>query len=296
MFITKTRDILDLNKFQDEVKVIQPKISFVMLLGEDQLRLTLTEALTELEDTALDAFVASFIDSDPEDKIPLIVDLVHPHARAKHFWGMQYTGSTDLIVPLHPKRVTVKGEVTQVTWYRDAVFNGASVDLTTPVLRADIAYTRTAAGFALWRVVNRTWFNRDGSENTEVKTTQKFYIINPNETMDEGTKRRRNLVQSVQAPVIEMMKQVLMPLGYDEASVLTHGSRFLDEYEDEFSKFVSNSSKVTDPASPDYLLKSVVVKLRDEDDIGHIEWLDKAPALLGGQTTIRNFLINEFSI
>ena len=43
-------------------------------------------------------------------------------------------------------------------------------------------------------------------------------------------------------------------------------------------------------------MKSVIVKLRDELDADHVEWLDKMPNSLGGSTSIRDHLIAEFSI
>ena len=296
MFINKTSNILDLNKFQEDAIASNSKILNVLKFGDDQLRFTVEEDWSPEDDAQLDDFIANFEDIDPEDKTPVIYDLVHSHAMSKHFHGIRYTGTEDLISPLHPKRTSVQGEVQNVIWYKDAIFNGAAVELSTPVLSVDVSYVRDEAGFALWRTVTRSWYNRDGSLNEDTKTTQKFYIINDNDTMDEGSKRRGLLVSNIKVPVMEMMKQVLAPLGYTETAIIFKGSQFLDDYEGDFNKFINNSSRITDPADPNYGRKTIIIKFEEEDRVDVLEWLDAAPAMLGGETTIRQYLINEFSI
>ena len=90
MNITKTRNILDVNKFNDEAKALNSKIEIVMKFGEDQLRFTLSEALTVQEETDLDNFISSFEDVDPEQKIPVIYDIAKAEAKGKHFHNINY--------------------------------------------------------------------------------------------------------------------------------------------------------------------------------------------------------------
>ncbi len=291
MYIFKTKNVMDLNKFQDEAIMIEPKIESVILFGEDQLRFKISEALTAQEETDLDNFITAFVDQDPEDKVPKIMDLVKGEARHKHHHNIDY--KKELTVSLVPKRTVVQGEVTKVDWYTG--FDG-DMNLINPVLRVEVNYNRDATGFATDRHTTRTWINRDGSDNEEVKATSKFYFVNPSDMIDEGLRRRKLLVNSIQIPTLTFMTEVLMPLGYSQEAVVLKGRAFMDDYEQDFSNFVENSSTVTDPANPDAGMKNVVVRLRDENNTEYIEWLDRAPASLGGLTTIRQYLMSEFTI
>ena len=291
MFINKTRNILDLNGFNTAVKAHNAKIKIVLKFGEDDLRFELTEALTTQEDTDLDTFITDYVDVDPNDKIPVIYDYVKAEAKGKHFHNIDY--KKELTSLLIGKRTITQGEVTKVEWYKTI---DAQMNLSDKILEVDIVYTRDASGFALYRDTTSSWVNRDGSLNSETKVTRKWYSINTHEMIDEGVKRRGLLVKNIQMPVMTFMMEVLTPLGVTQGSVVLKGRAFMDDYETEFNKFVDNSSTVTDPADPDVGMKKIVVKLRDEANLAYTEWLDKAPNSLGGSTTIRQYLIAEFSI
>jgi len=295
MFINKVKTILDLNKFQDDVKEAFVKVEGVILFGVDDLRFTLTEALTVQEDIDLDALIVSFVDSDPEQSIPKIYDIVKAEIRHKHYHNINY--KKELISALIPKRTVTRGEVTKVDWYRALDVNMVPTD---KILSVDIAYSRDATGFATSRVTTRTWINRDETLNTDTKTTYKYYFINSSDMIDEGLKRRKLLVNSIQIPTLNFMMEVLMPLGYTQAAIVLLGRAFMDDYDGDFNRFVQNSSTITDPADPNVGRKSIIVEIENNDSVGRNKdynlWLDKAPASIGGQTTIRQYFINEFSI
>lgn len=297
MFINRTRNILDLNKFNDEAKLHNAKVQIVMKIGDDDLRFTITEALTAQEELDLDAFVAAFIDVDPEDVTPKILDMVTSGVRHKSVHDIDYKTEIASGMKLIPKRTVTRGEVTKVEWYKTLDANQSPVDL---VLVVDITYTRDATGFALFRNTVRTWINRDGSEYADKKITTKFYFVNPSDMITEGYSRRKLLVQSVQIPVLTFMVEVLTPLGYNQTSIVLKGRAFMDDYESDFSKFIENSSTVTDPSDPNVGRKNVIVQLEDQSidgrNAGYNEWLDKAPPSLGGGITIRQYLIGEFDI
>ena len=242
----------------------------------------------EFYDSVFD-FSSLKIDTSLRDLKPKILNM--SNEQGKHFHAINY--KLGLKQSLIPVRQVVKGEVNRVTWYKSLDENLRPIE---PILKTDIVYNRDASGFALSRVTTRTWFNVDGSENEEKKITNKYYFINPADMIDEGLRRRKLLVNSIQMPVLDAMVEVLVPLGYSDETCLLKGRAFMDEYEQEFSHFVENSSTITDPASDDVGMKTIVVKLRDEANLEYSEWLDKAPASLGGMTTIRQYLINEFSI
>ena len=295
MFIFKTRDIKDLNRFNEEAKLLTSKLLSVLKFGDDQLRFEASEALTAQEDSDLDSLVANFIDADPELKELKIYDIAKSEAVHKHFHNIDY--KKELTQSLIPKRTVTKGEVVNVKWYDSLDGNGNPSGL---VIDVSIAYTRDANGFATSRVTTRTWYNKDGSENPEKKITNKYYFVNPSDMIDEGLKRRKLLINSIQIPTLTFMSEVLMPLGYSQESVVLKGREFMDDYEGYFNKFVDNSSTVTDPADPNFGKKNIVVRLEDNSVDGPNAdcnlWLDQAPASLGGLTTIRQYLVAEFSI
>jgi hypothetical protein len=289
MRITKTRNILDLNQFQIEAKLVSSKITYVFKEGDDSLHFNLSEALTSQEDSDLNDLVTNFVDSDPSQKVPKIIGMAKEYS--KHFHAINYIKG--LNQSLIPKRTVVQGEVVKVEWYKSLDAQMQPTDL---VLKVDITYTRDATGFATSRVTTRTWINLDESENEDTKVSNKYYFVNPSDMIDEGLRRRKLLVSSIQIPTLTAMTEALMPLGYSQEACVLKGRAFMDDYENDFNKFVDNSSTITDPASPDVGMKSIVVRLRDEDKLDYVEWLDKAPPSLGGTTTIRQYLMNEFSI
>jgi len=200
-----------------------------------------------------------------------------------------------------------KGEMNVVTWYRymDLEFiNGLPVrNYSVPVLRTETTWSRDSSGFVISKNPPiRTWFNRDGTENTDKKIMDDPYYYEDFEKIDEGIKRRKLLVKAIQIPIMNLIAEVMTPLGMSTEVVLLRGRKFLDDYDIEFNKFKHNSSSITDThledgsPNPDFNLKTIVVKFRDELDPDHVEWLDKKPLSLGGAITIRDHLIQEFSI
>lgn len=295
MYIHRTKNVVDLNGFNELAKSMSSKILIVLKFGEDDLRFTIREELTASEDLLLDNLLESFIDSDPNAKELKIYDYAKEEAAHKHFHNIDY--KKELNTSLIPKRTITRGEVTRVEWYSSLDENNAPENL---VLIVNIDYTRNASGFATSRVTTRIWINKDETENSEVKTTVKYYFINPSDMIDEGLKRRKLLVNNIQLPTLTFMSEALMPLGYTQESVILHARKFMDDYETDFSKFIENSSTITNPADADFGKKSVIVELENSDVDGrnkdyHV-WLDAAPASLGGMITIRQYLVGEFSI
>jgi len=292
MYINKTANILDLNKFNDDAKALISKIEIVLKFGDDDLRFTLTEPLTAQEESDLDDLITNFVDTDPALKVPKIYSIVRDGIKSKHHTDINYK-SVELTQSLIPIRTVTKGEVTQVDWYKSLDENNAPQD---KVIRVEVVYNRDASGFAISRTTTRTWINIDESDNEENKITHKHYFVNPSDQIDEGVKRRSLLVKSIQFPVLQGMMEVLMPLGFDKGTVILKGRDFMDEYETEFNKFVDNSSSINDPADPNFGKKSIVVKIEEENKANYVQWLDSAPPVFGGGITIRQYLVNEFSI
>ena len=242
----------------------------------------------EFYDSVFD-FSSLKIDTSLRDLKPKILNM--SNEQGKHFHAINY--KLGLKQSLIPVRQVVKGEVNRVTWYKSLDENLMPIE---PILKTDIVYNRDASGFALSRVTTRTWFNVDGSENEDKKITNKYYFINPTDMIDEGLRRRKLLVNSIQMPVLDAMVEVLVPLGYSDEICLLKGRAFMDVYDGDFNRFIANSSTVTNADNPDFGKKFIVVKLRDESNPDFVEWLDRSPDSFGGSITIREYLINEFSI
>lgn len=281
---------LDINGLQGAIIAAVPEVTAVLRKDDDILVYSNSELSQENKDLVNSTKMA-FADSDPDQKTPKIYDIVKGEARHKHHHNIDY--KKEVLGALIPVRAVTKGEVTKVDWYYSL---NAQMQPENLVLTVDISYTRDASGFALNRTTTRTWVNRDDSNNSETKITPKFYFVNPSDMIAEGYRRRKLLVQSIQIPTLTFMTEALVPLGYTEASVLLKGRAFMDDYDEDFNKFVENSSTITDPADPDVGLKSIVVRLRDEATLEYVEWLDKAPPSLGGSITIRQYLMDEFDI
>lgn len=282
--------VLDHNKLNTELKENFSFVNHTIKIDSTLVVHSTREATTQ-EKTDIDTYIASFVDNDKSLKKPKIYDLAKSGVKGKHFHAINY--KTELSQALIPKRTVVKGEVQKVEWY--SALDGSN-NPTDKILTVDINYTRDASGFAISRQTDRKWVNLDETDNEEVKTTEKHYFVNPSDQINEGVKRRSLLVESIQLPVLSMMVQVLTPLGYSQESVLLKGRKFLDDYEVEFNNFVKNSSTETNPASPDFGKKNIIIKLENESATEYTEWLDLAPAMLGGTTTIRQYLLNEFDI
>ena len=293
MFLHKTRNIADMNSFAEASLLHNPKIVYVVKLGDSDLRFTLTEILTPAEDTDLGSFIASFVDDTSIESPVRLLGLAKSEARDKYFHNINY--KHELVTDLIPERQsgTMKGEVQQVIWYESM---GPSNFPITPVIKVDIVYTRSSVGFALYRETKRWYYREDGTIHEDFNPSMKYYYVNDQDMIDEGIKRRSLLVKSVQIPVMNLMMEVLMPLGVTETSVIMKGRRFMDSYETQFVNFINNSSTVTDPQDVNYGRKSVIVALENESDIEFEEWLNKSPNSLGGAQTIKQWLIEEFNI
>jgi hypothetical protein len=283
LIIQQVRDLLEFD------------VKNVLYYPEGKLEIDVNNELTPQEQIDLDNLVNNFVESDPELKKPVIYDYVKPSLKGKHHHDIDYV--KELTVKLIPKRTIVKGEVQQVDWYASL---DAELNPINKVLTVEIVYQRDEYGFATSRTVTRTWINRDNSNNLDTKVTTKYYFVNHCDMIDEGLRRRKLLVNNLQLPTLTFIQEVLIPQGKSSGECLLLGREFMDRYDDEFNKFIDNSSTVTDTQSPDFGKKNVVVKLEDTAtdgfNQGHNVWLDGTPASLGGTLTIRQYLISEFSI
>jgi hypothetical protein len=205
----------------------------------------------------------------------------------KDYTAVDYKVQT--VTNLFPKRTFVRGELQLVEWFSDA-------EMTDLVIKTEIQYTRDPFGFATSRTTTRTWYDFDGNEMPRKKTTSKIYSYL--EMIKEGKRRRGNIVDGVQIPTLAFLQEAAAdpqnPYGLNSSTVLLIGREFMDRFEPEFSKFIDNSSSVTDIADPNFNRKIVVVKF-EEAAVTTDTWLNFQPVALGG-ARILDYLVSEFSI
>jgi hypothetical protein len=210
-----------------------------------------------------------------------VITLSDDGGGGKHFHNINY--NTELSQSIFPKRVFTKGELTSVVWYSDQLLTNKLLDVT-------MVYVRDAMGFAVSRTTTRKWVREDESFHPLFKITTKSYTINPIDQILEGKRRRSNIVDGVQLPVMSFLLETQSGT-LTQGEILLMGRDFLDAMEPFFNRFVKNSSSINDVASPDFGKKEIVVEFETSTDA----WLDDLPAALGG-ATIRQYLIGEFSI
>lgn len=253
-------------------------------------RFTIVGDVLEVFSSETEASVISLVNDHDGAEIPYpkIIDLFDESFDGKDFRDLDYT-----IKNLHPKRTFVQGELQLVEWYIDQ-------SLTDMILKVEISYTRDAYGFAVSRTTTRTWINTDGSENEDIKVTDKNYTINTLEMITEGKKRRGNIVNGVQLPTLTFLQEAAndttaaSQYGLNPQTVLLVGRDFMDRFSGEFKNFVDSSSSITNVNDPNFNRKTVCVAFENAATSTDT-WLNYQPSALGG-ARILDYLVGEFSI
>lgn len=278
MFYTYPNTGQRIGRLQKEIAVSLPSITHINS-NDINIEIHFPVDLSVGDKTVLDGLVSAHVNVLPTVKIKA---LAKGKAQSKHFHNIDYT--KDLTQSLYPKRTFVQGELQKVEWFADQA-------LTDKILQVDISYIRDSLGFAVSRTTTRTWYRSDGSAAPETKVTDKLYTINLNEQIVEGHKRRQNIVDGVQIPVMGFLMETQSP-ALTAGQIVLLGRDFLNKMEPYFDRFVKNSSSITDTQDPNFGKKEIVVEF--ENNIVDT-WLDDLPTALGG-ATIRQWLIGEFSI
>ena len=303
MFLWKTKNILNLNKFLEEVIELNQKIVYVIKFEEDDLRFTLSEELSEVEESELDVFIEAFADVNPEDKIPLIYDFVKDELRSKHFHNIDI--DNDLTTTLQKESTIVAGEIIKEVFYRKMTYeniDGFPIrQYETPVLKIETSYIKDATGFTIGKNPPlTTFYNKDGTENEETKQLDQPYYYEDFEQIEQSVKRRQLIDMDIQKKALKHIFSALSVSGYTLEACMLKAMEFADAYEDLRNKYKDNSSVVSDPNNDDFGKKHIVVALED-DSVDGINmnfnlWLNAAPASLGGLKTIRQYLIEQYSL
>ncbi len=234
---------------------------FLSELTEDQVLGAMYSKVKEIEENTVWYY-------NPEEYIntmPKICKYVKDGVKTKNFHDINYI--TELTISLYPKRTLVHGELQKVIWYTDE-------ECTDTLIEVNIEYERDALGFAVRRTTTRTWYNIDNSKNTDNKITKKNYVINLLDQIEEGIRRRGNIVKGLKLPVLAFM---IGTMTGTSPEIIQIGRDFLQGHQLAFQCFIDDSQK------------QIITNITNDET----EWLDN---YINQDTTIRQFIIAELSI
>lgn len=182
-----------------------------------------------------------------------------------------------LTISLYPVMSFNKGELYNVKYYSDA----AKTDL---ILDVSMAYVRDVLGFPQTRTVTRTWFREDGSSASPTKLTTKIYPDNLTTYLNEGVRRRGNLIDILTAEVLQF-RVLYEPLQGTETSaekyvrIVNSGRKFKRLYDVDFDTFIKDAYR-----------DGLVSTIESAGDA----WLDIDIVHLS--KTIRQYILDEISV
>ena len=173
---------------------------------------------------------------------------------------------------LFPVRTFIQGELQSTYWYSD-------IEKKDLVLKVESVYSRDQLGFAVTRRTVRTWIREDGSEHEWTKISIKEYDMLAQ--IDEGVRRRGNIVKGIQMPILGMMMQTIQ--NKTSTEIILMGRAFLKKYQSEFVAFQNESNSGIIQA----------MMQADEDFLDNPIQVDENGVVLA---TVRSYIINELNI
>jgi len=167
-----------------------------------------------------------------------------------------------------------KGEVREITYYETVVLNPDGTQTgETPVIKETFVYTRDTSLLPISRVMKIYWFLQDGTTHETIKERLKHYT--PEQKIAEGQRRRRNIIDFMQPPVLGMIA-ITEGITIDEA--ITIGAPLFDTYQSEISTYVYS------PRNP--VLQDAITA-----DTTYA-WLNND---IGGGVTIRAYMLDQLN-
>lgn len=190
--------------------------------------------------------------------------------------GLNY--KTGLNLRLQKQVQMVQGETQAIVYYASAVAGPAGPIYSDPVVREDIVFARDSVGNAVSQTKTISWYREDGALCPTTKMLEKFY--SPAESIGEGQRRRKNVIDYLKGATIGLLMQTEMPTGKTAEEVMQMGRDFVAFYKSGIASFIDASSQT---------LHTQVVA-----DSTH-GWLDNANPY-APTTTIRDFFLAELNI
>lgn len=170
--------------------------------GNGQLLFEFDDAFDSADETYLRfTFLTNFVDvNNDADFQPKIIDFAITDAKKKDFRNIDYNK-----------------EVTQY-WYRTDLWGQGSqkglllgVDYfsdeqkTDLVLKVRVIYVQDAFGNLVSKQTARTWVNRNGTDNDEVKGHDNVKVYTPLQSRNATDRRRRNIIKQLEGDLIGLL-------------------------------------------------------------------------------------------
>jgi hypothetical protein len=222
-------------------------------------------------------FDSEYIPFDPKQKWCKIFRYIpEPNDYNKRVPPVGHDYMRGLDTTLFPKDYFNKGELYKMEYFADD-------DLTEIIIEVNIVYERDAMGFATKRTTTRSWYLEDGTISPDTKVTVKIYRQGTLGPIEEGIRRRGNIVKGIQMPILGMMLATITTKSGEseperQARCITLGRRFLEQNKVAFTNFIEDSNRQISQdveESTDFWIDNVI------DDNG---------------TTIRGYVISSLDI
>lgn len=213
-----------------------------------------------LNDGSLDCKIYDYLTNAPKDKKvpPFDVDFV-----------------SGLTIKLHRKQTMIKGEVQVEEYFLR--FNGSTYsDL---VVKETHVFTRDSFGFAIYRTTTVQWYLKCNKISPYTKVWVKHYDML--QTIEEGIKRRGNIVKFMQPTILGVLQATVAP--EDLPNILVWGRSFLSYMKVHFDNFIDHSDR------------TLYTQLQEPGLVDLYPWLNNVIPGSGG-ATILDFVISEVTI
>lgn len=170
-----------------------------------------------------------------------------------------------------------KGEVREITYYENVTLNADGTQTgDNPIVKETFAYTRDSDLLVISRVMKIYWFMNNGDVFTTANERVKYYTSE--QKIQEGQRRRKNIIDFMQIPVIGMIMQTE---GVTQSEAITMGADFFDGYITEVNAFIATPRMNT--------LQDAV-----SNDTGHA-WLDNVVNTPNADDTIRDYILDQLN-
>ena len=151
--------------------------------------------------------------------------------------GLSY--KTGLSIRLQSDVKMRRGEVYQVRKCVSATETPLGYVFSDPIVVEDITYERDAVGNAKKQTKVISWIQEDGNPSPITKTLEKFYSVS--ESINEGQRRRKNIVDYLKGATIHLLMQTELPKGKTAEEVMGMGREFVAKHEADINTFIDTS-------------------------------------------------------
>lgn len=141
-----------------------------------------------------------------------------------------------------------RGEVREVDYYTDESMSTLviSVQVYADDSLTILGYSRDPLGLVIERWTKRTWWKEDDTPG-KIKVTHKTYSHDANEQMNEGRRRRTNVVNSLTLQVLNMLVATsaanpMAPTIAEIQAAESLGLEFMSDYSSQISSYISGGN------------------------------------------------------